>query len=118
MMRRAGVRTPGLRTRALVVVLWRAGLRINEAMSLNESDLDPAGGSILIRRGKVLAAVSRGGLVRLAEQLGDELGWLLAASSGQALQPSSVLTLDTDHDADLRVRIAAMHLHEAQIDCR
>lgn len=51
-MRRAGDRTPGLRARALIVLLWRAGLRINEALSLAESDLDPAGGSILIRRGK------------------------------------------------------------------
>ena len=51
-MRRAGDRTPGLRTRALIVLLWRAGLRINEALSLAESDLDPARGSILVRRGK------------------------------------------------------------------
>ena len=52
MMRRAGDRTPGLRTRALIVLLWRAGLRINEALSLTESDLDAARGSILGRRGK------------------------------------------------------------------
>jgi site-specific recombinase XerC len=51
-MRRAGDRTPGLRTRALVVLLWRAALRINEALSLMEGDLDAARGSILIRRGK------------------------------------------------------------------
>jgi site-specific recombinase XerD len=51
-MRRAGDRPPGLRTRALIVLLWRAGLRINEALSLAESDLDPARGSILIRCGK------------------------------------------------------------------
>ena len=51
-MRRAGDRTSGLRTRALIVLLWRAGLRINEALSLTESDLDAARGSVLIRRGK------------------------------------------------------------------
>lgn len=34
MMRRASDRTPGLRTRALIVLLWRVGLRINEALSL------------------------------------------------------------------------------------
>jgi site-specific recombinase XerD len=33
-MRRASDRTPGLRTRALIVLLWRVGLRINEALSL------------------------------------------------------------------------------------
>ncbi len=35
--------------RALVVVLWRAGLRIHEALMLSESDLDPRRGAILVR---------------------------------------------------------------------
>jgi site-specific recombinase XerD len=34
------------------VVLWRAGSRINEALSLLESDLDQRRGSILVRHGK------------------------------------------------------------------
>jgi integrase len=51
-MREAGAKTDGRRTRALVVVLWRAGLRISEALALNETDLDPKRGSILVRRGK------------------------------------------------------------------
>jgi len=38
--------------RGLVVVLWRAGLRIAEALDLAESDLEPAQGSILVRCGK------------------------------------------------------------------
>jgi site-specific recombinase XerD len=38
--------------RGLIVVLWRAGLRISEALSLAESDLDPARGAVLVRRGK------------------------------------------------------------------
>jgi site-specific recombinase XerD len=38
--------------RALIVVLWRAGLRISEALSLAESDLDPVRGAIFVRRGK------------------------------------------------------------------
>jgi integrase len=46
----------GLRLRALIVVLWRGGLRIQEALSLIESDLDSRRGSILIRRGKGIAA--------------------------------------------------------------
>ena len=29
------------RTRALIAILWRAGLRISEALALTESDLDP-----------------------------------------------------------------------------
>jgi hypothetical protein len=48
----AGGTAQGLRTRALIVVLWRAGLRISEALALAESDLDRARGSVLVRRGK------------------------------------------------------------------
>jgi YVTN family beta-propeller protein len=33
-------------------VLWRAGLRIAEALALGESDLDPRRASVLVRRGK------------------------------------------------------------------
>jgi integrase len=33
-------------------VLWRAGLRIHEALALAEADLDPRRGSLLVRRGK------------------------------------------------------------------
>ena len=50
--RAAGDEPDGVRLRGLIVVLWRAGLRISEALSLTESDLDPSRGSILIRRGK------------------------------------------------------------------
>jgi hypothetical protein len=51
-MRVAGGTAHGLRTRALIVVLWRAGLRISEALPLAESDLDRARGGVLVRRGK------------------------------------------------------------------
>ena len=51
-MRCAGNCTAGLRTRALIVLLWRAGLRVSEALALSESDLDPGRASILVRRGK------------------------------------------------------------------
>jgi integrase len=51
-MRVAGESAYGLRTRALIVVLWRAGLRISEALALAESDLDRDRGAILVRRGK------------------------------------------------------------------
>jgi integrase len=42
----------GDRLNGLIVVLWRAGLRINEALSLTETDLDERRGSILVRHGK------------------------------------------------------------------
>jgi site-specific recombinase XerD len=51
-MRAAGEDAHGRRLRALVVVLWRAGLRIHEALALAESDLDRRRGSVLVRRGK------------------------------------------------------------------
>ena len=47
-MRCAGDQPYGLRSRALIVLLWRAGLRISEALSLAESDLDPSRGSVLV----------------------------------------------------------------------
>ena len=40
------------RLNGLIVVLWRAGLRINEALSLTETDLEERRGSILVRHGK------------------------------------------------------------------
>jgi integrase len=51
-MRAAGDGRHGQRLRALIVVLWRAGLRIHEALALSESDLDARRGSLLVRRGK------------------------------------------------------------------
>ena len=51
-MRQAGRDRHGHRLNALIVVLWRAGLRINEALSLVETDLDQQRGSVLVRHGK------------------------------------------------------------------
>src|SRR5512132_4152511 len=51
-MRIAGDGLHGRRLRGLIVVLWRAGLRIDEALALREADLDRRRGSILVRRGK------------------------------------------------------------------
>ena len=50
-MRQTPADRHGLRLRALIVVLWRGGLRIQEALSLIESDLDARRGSILVRHG-------------------------------------------------------------------
>src|SRR3954454_13632664 len=51
-MRAAGETVHGRRLRGLIVVLWRAGLRISEALALAEADLDPRRGAVLVRRGK------------------------------------------------------------------
>jgi integrase len=49
-MRIAGDGLHGRRLRGLVVVLWRAGLRIDEALALREADLDRRRGALLVRR--------------------------------------------------------------------
>ncbi len=57
-MHAAGDRADGARLAGLIVVLWRAGLRISEALALNERDLDSGPGAVLIGHGK-------GGLCRI-----------------------------------------------------
>ena len=76
-MRAAGDDAHGRRLRGLIVVLWRAGLRINEALALAESDLDQRRGALLVRRAK-------GG--RRREVGMDAWGW-------EELQPWLVLRL-------------------------
>ena len=39
-MRATGDGLDGVRLRGVIVVLWRAGLRVSEALALAESDLD------------------------------------------------------------------------------
>ena len=51
-MREAGPGRYADRVRGLIAILWRAGLRITEALALTESDLDPKTGSVLVRAGK------------------------------------------------------------------
>jgi site-specific recombinase XerD len=65
-MRLTGEDPHGKRLRAMIVVLWRGGLRIQEALALAEHDLDPRRGSLLVRNGE-------GG--RRREVGVDEWGW-------------------------------------------
>jgi hypothetical protein len=51
-MREASDDRHGYRLRAMIVVLWRGGLRVAEALALGERDLDPRRGSLLVRNGK------------------------------------------------------------------
>jgi integrase len=48
-MRHAADDRHGWRVRAMIVVLWRAGLRVQEAIALAEHDLDHRRGSLLVR---------------------------------------------------------------------
>jgi integrase len=70
-MRAAGDGAHGRRLRGLIVILRRAGLRVQEALALTEADFDQRRGSLLVRRGK------RG---RRREVGMDDWGW-------QELQP-------------------------------
>jgi len=51
-MRAAGEDPHGRRLQAMIAVLWRAGLRVQEALTLTEHDLEPRRGSVLVRHGK------------------------------------------------------------------
>jgi integrase len=51
-MRQATEDCDGFGLRAVIVVLWRGGLRVHEALALGERDLDPRRGSLLVRDGK------------------------------------------------------------------
>ena len=48
-MHEAGNGIHGSQIRGLIVVLWRAGLRISEALDLTEGDLDSGRGALLVR---------------------------------------------------------------------
>ena len=78
-MRQVGHARHGHRLNALIVVRWRAGLRIQEALSLTETDLDQRRGSILVRHARTIAgarSASTGGVGRPSSH-----GWLTAWSS-------------------------------------
>ena len=63
----------GIRNRALITVLYRAGLRINEALSLRPKDLDPRSGAIRV----LFAKGGRSRTVGMDGQAFDALGqWL------------------------------------------
>ena len=53
LIKAASGRAPtGIRNRALIAVLYRGGLRISEALALDEKDLDRKAGTIRVLRGK------------------------------------------------------------------
>jgi len=53
LMKACSTRAPsGVRNRALIAVLWRCGLRISEALSLELRDVDVQAGTVRVRHGK------------------------------------------------------------------
>jgi site-specific recombinase XerC len=84
-MRQAGTGRYADRTRALTAILWRAGLRISEALALTETDLDSKTGSVLVRIGK-------GGLCRIRHRppyvtAGTMLRWRLCGGRRRGSWP-------------------------------
>jgi integrase len=58
-IRAAGDRAYGHRLRGLMAILWRSGLRIQEALALTEGDLDDRRGSLLVPAASRAGAVAR-----------------------------------------------------------
>jgi site-specific recombinase XerD len=53
LLKACSIRAPtGVRNRALIVVMWRCGLRISEALALKPSDYDAEQGTIRVLHGK------------------------------------------------------------------
>jgi integrase len=100
-MRQAGTDLYGCRLRGLIIVLWRTGLRISEALALTESDLEVSRGSVLVRRGKG----GRRREVGMDEWAWDQLGpWLEARLS---LGPRLLLSRGRSHDQSRRARASS-----------
>jgi len=95
-MRAAGHGAHGRRLRVLIVVMWRAGLRIQQALALTEGDLDQRRGALLVRRGK-------GG--RRREVAMDAWGWEQLLAVARAA-PQTVTRPTRADDARQRVATA------------
>jgi site-specific recombinase XerD len=53
LIRASSNRAPtGIRNRALITVMYRAGLRLSEALALKPKDVDPAAGTVVVLHGK------------------------------------------------------------------
>ncbi len=57
LIRACSSRAPtGIRNRALIVVLYRGGLRLGEALALQAKDVDPDAGTLTVLHGKGIDA--------------------------------------------------------------
>ena len=112
-MRTAGGGAHARRLRGLIAILWRAGLRIQEALSLAEADLDHRRGALHVRNGK-------GG--RRREVGMDEWGWEVAASARRAFQRNEHGVKSGQkvkrHRAQIRLILEPGHLPAGVGDCR
>jgi integrase len=88
-MRVAGESPEGVRLRGIIVVLWRAGLRISEALALNETDLDPSRGSLVVRRGKVARNAARCSLEKPSRSWSHGCANAKASRTSRCSQPAA-----------------------------
>ncbi|CAG1010340.1 Tyrosine recombinase XerH [Phycisphaerales bacterium] len=119
------------RNRALLAVLYRAGLRLNEALCLRPKDVDAGGGAIRVLFGKGgrsrTVGVDAGALAFLAAWAAERAGLGVAADaplfcsrSGRAVTSAYVRRLlpDLARRAGVQKRVHAhgfRHTHAAQL---
>lgn len=79
LLKACGRSATGLRNRAVICLMWRAGLRVSEALAVEARDLDLTAGTVRVRRGKG----GRARVVGLDNRLELELGrWTRARPKG------------------------------------
>ncbi|TVQ62822.1 MAG: phage integrase family protein [Phycisphaerales bacterium] len=126
-----GTTPAGLRTRALIAALYRAGLRLNEARLLRVKDLDPDARSIRVLHAKGGRArtvgIDHGGTALLIDwlearkTLGHGVdGWVFCGRSGEPISASYVRVQlqRLGHRAGLDRRVHAhgfRHAHAAEL---
>ena len=97
----------------MIVVLWRAGLRISEALTLAESDLDRTRNTVVVRRGKG-GRRREVGVDRWAWEQLD--AWLSFDLRAKYCHPPEGHTLDTGtRVATARPAVAARGGHPAAV---
>jgi site-specific recombinase XerD len=73
LLKACGKSATGLRNRAAICLMWRAGLRVSEALAIEARDIDLTAGTVRVRRGKG----GRARVVGLDNRLELELGrWM------------------------------------------
>jgi len=102
--RQCSVRAPtGLRNRALIAVMYRAGLRLDEALALKPADIDPRQGTVRVLHGKKdkdrTVSLDDGGMAIVQQwmtrraTLGLRNGLLFCTLDGKTVQPQYVRNL-------------------------
>lgn len=121
----------GIRNRALIAVMYGAGLRLSETLALKPSDVDIDGGSIRVLHGKNdkprTAGIDDGALMHVTrwiaarKALGIKSRVLMCTLTGEALSPRYVRAMlgraATKASIDKRVHPHGLrHTHAAELE--